>query len=455
MAAQNPPRRRRANAIAVDDLAAAPPLPNFSLTPYTAVQGIIHFSTADGRKLYERATAPLSNDPFDCQPDKLRSFLENLSRRAQAFGWSDDGVGITQIPDDLDNLAETTYTDLIRNYGQISISHIRANELTYINTRTRAAEDTTMLYHCIMNSITSEAMDVVTIWKHDYMIQDKPSGTLLLKVILRESHIDTNATEASIRTKLSNLDQNMSTINNDISKFNAYVRHLQLSLAARGAQSGDLLSNLFKGYLACSDRIFVRYIEKKQEDYEEGNNVTPNELMLLAKTRYDVIREKGLWNALSPEQKEILALKAQVNGLSKKQQSNHQENKQNKDRDNTRRKPKLPKWIFQEPPKDTLQKPKTWKDFQWFWCGKSTGGKCERYRQHQGSECKGLARSVTNPTTKPTANPTTKIKKEPTKRKETPTTTTSADNPNKKQRFAKALKAAASSNLVDDDEISI
>ena len=48
--------------------------------------------------------------------------------------------------------------------------------------------------------------------------------------------------------------------------------------------------------------------------------------------------------------------------------------------------------------------PKKWKapkpgdkkevDFQghmWYWCGKDTGGKCEKWRAHKPKECKGLA----------------------------------------------------------------
>ena len=87
--------------------AAANPA-QFSLTPYTAGNGVIDFAPPDGRKFYEKATAPLSPELFDCQPDKLRSFLENLGRRAQAFGWSIANTGITMIPDDLNYIENIT-----------------------------------------------------------------------------------------------------------------------------------------------------------------------------------------------------------------------------------------------------------------------------------------------------------------------------------------------------------
>ena len=54
------------------------------------------------------------------------------------------------------------------------------------------------------------------IWADDYQIEinDKRyrSGVALFKVIIRESHIDTNASANQIRTKPSNLDQYITTI---------------------------------------------------------------------------------------------------------------------------------------------------------------------------------------------------------------------------------------------------
>ena len=61
-----------------------------------------------------------------------------------------------------------------------------------------------------------------------------PSGNLLLKVIIRESHLNTNMTTQSIRRKLGNLDEYIVKIDSDITKFNSYVKLLVNSLTARG-----------------------------------------------------------------------------------------------------------------------------------------------------------------------------------------------------------------------------
>jgi hypothetical protein len=46
-----------------------------------------------------------------------------------------------------------------------------------------------------MNSISKEGKNKILIWKKQYTVRNFSSGTLLLKIIIRESHLDTNATK--------------------------------------------------------------------------------------------------------------------------------------------------------------------------------------------------------------------------------------------------------------------
>jgi hypothetical protein len=177
-----------------------------------------------------------------------------------------------------------------------------------------------MLYQCLMASLTSEAKKKVIIWAYQYQIEvdgaKYSSGVALLKVIIRESHLDTNATTNQIRTKLSALDTYITTIHSDIGKFNQYVKLLVQSLLARNQTTSDLLINLFKGYGAVSDETFRAWLIQKQDDHEDGNPITPDELMLAAKNKYDAMVEKGTWNAPTAEEK-IVALEAKLTSSMK------------------------------------------------------------------------------------------------------------------------------------------
>ena len=121
----------------------------------------------------------------------MRSFLEDLSRRAGTFGWSAPGAGILQIPKDLQN-PDSGFYDLLTNYGEVDFDHLKQHESSYIGLPNRAAQDSAQLYNCLMNSLNKEATDMITIWKDDYVINGHQSGALLLRVIIRESYIDTN-----------------------------------------------------------------------------------------------------------------------------------------------------------------------------------------------------------------------------------------------------------------------
>jgi hypothetical protein len=106
------------------------------------------------------------------------------------------------------------------------------------------------------------------------------------------------------------------TIGSDITKFNGYARLLIDSLAARGESSNDLLTNLFKGYEAATDKIFVDYICRKKERYKEGEDVTADALMEQANRKYKLIKENVTWNAPSEQEEKILALMPEVKSLN-------------------------------------------------------------------------------------------------------------------------------------------
>jgi hypothetical protein len=260
----------------------------FALTLASAITGVIDFTTSEGRKLYNSATYKLDEDPYDCQPDRLYHFLANLHTRAQEYGWNDPIGG--RIPLKADDI-NSDHIYLVDNCGQIPLSSIREFEETYISQPVRPAQDAFMLFKCLMNSIPKEGKNKILIWRQQYTVDEFSSGIVLLKIIIRESHLDTNATTSSIRTKMSNLDSYIMTIGSDITKFNGYVRLLIDSLAARGETSNDLLTNLFKGYEAATDNTFVDYIGRKKERYEEGEDVTSDALMEQANSKYKLKKE--------------------------------------------------------------------------------------------------------------------------------------------------------------------
>jgi hypothetical protein len=183
----------------------------------------------------------------------------------------------------------------------------------------------------------------------------------------------------------------MVAINSDIEKFNLYVDSQVASLAARGESTQDLLPNLFKGYKAASDKKFVAYIEKKEEDYDDGEAMTAEHVMELALNKFKVRKEANTWNAPTEEEEKIFALEAEIKKLkssSKKPTPKKGSTGAQKDaskcptkRGGSRKKPA---WMLANP-KAGDPSTKTVDGKQYHWCPKH-----KLWTLHKPEECRGI-----------------------------------------------------------------
>ena len=194
-----------------------------------------------------------------------------------------------------------------------------------------------------------------------------------------------------IRTQLSNLDLYLPTVGNDIEKLNAYAATLLEQLAARGEVTHDMLTNLLKGYKAAKDKKFVEYIKKKEDDYEDGNNMTPEVLMELAVNKFKSMKQKGTWNAPSPEEEKILALEAKIQKLERqakkpiKKDPPPKKNAKVKNQPKGKQSLKKPDWMLKPPTDNEKGKSKTVEKKEYWWC---PNHKC--WCRHKPSDCKGV-----------------------------------------------------------------
>ena len=390
------------------------PPPVFSLTPGKAHQGIIDLTSRAGAILYKSATTKLEEELYDCHPDGFYQFMKSLKVRADAFGWTDIG-GICWVPISAHNLANKK--NILNDYGMLTLERVTEHELTYVHSKTRNAQDDRMLYECLIASLTIEGKAKLNVHEEEYIIGQPganklPSGLCLLKVLIRESHLDSNATTGMIRTKLSNLDIELMQNGNDILKFNSHVQVLLDQLAARGETTEDLLTNLFKAYATCSDHTFVKYIADHQTKWEDGESLSAHQLMAKAANKYKILKTKELWEAPTAQDEKIMAMEAKLNSYFKKDGKDKRKRKgdggDKKDKikrqkpggdkgkgkgKGKKQKKELPHWHFVRPADGELKKPKMWEGKKWHWCSKETGGKCDgQYRIHHPKQCKGTAK---------------------------------------------------------------
>ena len=291
-------------------MVAAPTL-NFALTPGVSnIATPLDYSTKSGVMNYQRGTEPLTVK-FDGEVGSLNTFIERLSDRAIEMGWGHTYANILDIPTTVGGTV-TTY-NLLQEFGRLKLQDVTAHaNNSWITQQTRAAQNAVMMYYCIMASLTDDANIKILTETDKFTLQGIPDGPSLFKYLVDVVNIDTRATVTHIRTNLSNLDIQVSALNFDIEKFNLYVKEQRKQLQSRGERSDDILINLFKAYNNVPDKIFVNYILRKKESYEEGAEITVDSLMADALNRFQALKSEGRWKVESPEDKSYIALQTEL-----------------------------------------------------------------------------------------------------------------------------------------------
>jgi hypothetical protein len=367
--------------------------PRFSISPSLSQgrRAILDYSIPKIAKLYVSATKPLSKTEFDIKAGALTPLLSSLALRAREHGWHGHGSnGILKIPNNI-TIPNGASKSLIKEYGQISLPHIRNYVGTFANTETREVQDDEALYQCLKVSLTHEAMAKIDLYETEWTVAGEPSGVAMLKVIIRQAYVDTNATTMHVRTKLSKLDSYMESLaEHNVTLFNEYVYEQLHALTARGEQTLDLLPNLFKGYEAAKDTQFLEYIRKKKAEFEEGTVfLEPEILMSQASIKYRTLVEKGEWDAPSESEAKILALTTQVKELQAKKSEKPKskakgDSKGKKKKGKKSDKPKTDKYASLKKPSASEPHTKTFDGDKTKFCTNH-----QAWGTHLASECKG------------------------------------------------------------------
>ena len=232
----------------------------------------------------------LNKEPhFDVEPDQLNDFLNMLEEHVEEFGRIYDDIGgILNIPIDLENILERDFKIMVTSFGECTLQEICYWEETYSNGTSRGTQDTHMLYKYLLATMSKEGHATTTVQKSEYHIGNCPSGVLLLKVMICESHIDTNMTASLIRHQTANLKDYIIKVNCDIHVFNRHVQSLMEGLNSHGQQFTNLLVNLFAAYKAAKDKKFIEYIEDKESAHEEWADIMVPALLKYVSNKYKI-----------------------------------------------------------------------------------------------------------------------------------------------------------------------
>ena len=118
---------------------------------------------------------------------------------------------------------------------------------------------------------------------------------------------------------MSRLEKYIVTGDYDIMTFNQYVAAQRSTFITRGETLNDLLVNLFKSYLLVPDVKFTKYIQKKKDDYDDGDyKVAENSLMAEGCLKHKIVVKERKYNVPTKEEQKIIVLSAEFDDLKNK-----------------------------------------------------------------------------------------------------------------------------------------
>ena len=366
--------------------------------------GVLNWKKKEHLKYYEEGVKPLlKNYAMDAHEKSI--FVLTCRLRAQDYEWSTTlGSGILNV------LKNGQRVNLLDHYGSISTEQLRAEVTTWAHLLSRATQDDTMLYECIRNTLSKEALLRVFAKRDVFELPNNigglhTSGVMFLKVVLDESSLASSATVMKLKTELTQLPELFASHKWNVAKFNEAVEALEQSLTQYGESAPDLLHQLLPAYLDCPEPKFRTYIEQKKNSHEdESVLLTARSLMAFAKSKYSIQKDQGEWNpdAESEAEKSIFALEGRMKKLTKamgkankalkKKKTPAKKDKAAKSAKSDKKTDPKSAWKFQAPKGD---EPTTidLNGKTWHWCAIKTGapstGGCNMWTRHTPQNCKG------------------------------------------------------------------
>jgi hypothetical protein len=220
-----------------------------------------------------------------------------------------------------------------------------------------------------------------------YDINGTPDGPCYLKAILVTYFVETIATNFVLRQNLQALPDAIKCHKYNVGTFNSYINELIGNLAQGGEVTTDMMVNLFAAYELVKDHSFHTYISHKKEAYEDGTSqLTPDALMNLALTKYNLLTTQTSWMKKSLEEEQLVALsaqlkqaKAKIDGLSHASTSDPRWTGKSKWKKN------YEPWHFENPDglATMVKDGKTWHWCKWHKCwGTHLEPECRVKQQH-------------------------------------------------------------------------
>jgi hypothetical protein len=250
-------------------------------------------------------------------PNQTVIFVKAFQHRATTMGWNQGAMQITLFVNSAGH-----QVNIIKSYGQIDKATLKPACERFckpgeVYSQTRAKQNNTMMSICLAKSLTADAQARLLTYQNKYTFDGVKYASLVYKIIMRLTTIDSVPTTQALRDNLQSLGTFTAVVSGDIDKIHSEFNKNYSQLIARSATIDNPISILFGAYLVVPCHHFKSYIRQQHEVYRDGKltTITHEALMTSAKCKFDWLKIKGLWGAESPDNKKIVAMTAILNAL--------------------------------------------------------------------------------------------------------------------------------------------
>ena len=126
-----------------------------------------------------------------------------------------------------------------------------------------------------------------------FFIQGHKVVSLFYQLIMCKAIVDTTVTTYQLWESLANLENYTISVSFNVDVFDLHVKNDVECLHARWETMNHIIVKLSKCYNAASESKCVIYIESKEEEYQEGEPITPDKLTKFDLNKYTIPQDWG------------------------------------------------------------------------------------------------------------------------------------------------------------------
>lgn len=308
----------------------------FVADPY---KGNINPATDRGFNLYKEATAKLPTaDRIKMSPENAQKLLRLLERDAKDFGWGKIVHRVYTSP--------SQRKSILRNYNKVSIENVKkqayliwgnknANfhsqfpedmqvedldpekdvldeEIFYLRVRSG------MIAKRIAGILTPDSYNSLLLQKKDFSWMEEDGeyvfdGPTMLIHLLKKINPSTRVGISDLSLQIQ--EARMNKFNNNVVMMLDHMNNNYQQIEAMNEQHPNYIMHLFHALLSAKNEIFVNYVQTIKDNWETGKDVSADELINEAKTKYNNMVKQKIWNKQSPKDAKIMALATELRNL--------------------------------------------------------------------------------------------------------------------------------------------